>query len=236
MRGSTTTPSLPAGCQVVGTIRLAGSGDSFSGRMPVPEASCGGGYAAAFDSTTTVTAQVVADSVLVTLRANGYELRQTARLLGDSLGGAGSDGWSLVAARRYPDIVPLDRATVRLTGAVTRTVELYGYGAWNGVRFVSTAKDEGVNLLATSALVPVLGAGTYTVSNSTATPLYGDYLRFSGNKIDPDVQFTSGTVTITQADAQLVTGTVDVTGPVNGGSEQARVQIDFTSHRSGFPQ
>lgn len=234
IRGS--TPQSFNGCQVVGAVRLTGGGDSFSGRMPVPEAACGGSYAPAFDSTTTVTAQVVADSVLLTVRANGYELRQTARLLGDSLGGTGSDGWSLVAARRYPDNVPLDRATVRLTGAVTRTVELYGYGFWNGLRFVSAAKDEGVLLLATNASLPALGVGTYGVSHSTATPLYGDYQRFSGNKVDPYVEFTSGAVTITQADAQLVTGTVDVTGSLNDGPEQVRVQIDFTSHRSGFPQ
>ena len=232
-----TAENLPVGCQVVSYVRLTGSGSSFSGRMRIPEASCVGVYniAASFDSTTTVTAQVAGDSVLLTVRAGDYDLHQTARILGDSLAGNFTgDGTGTMAARRYPDSVPLDRANVRLTGAVTRTIELFGYGAWNGLRFASATKDEAVLLLPTNVNRPVLAVGTYAVANNADAPLYGDYARLVGNKIDPEVQFTSGTVTITQADAQLVTGTFDVVGILNAGSEQVRVQGDFTSHRSGL--
>jgi hypothetical protein len=172
--------------------------------------------------------------VLLTLHAGDYDLHQTARILGDSLAGPlTGDGTGTIAARRFPDSVPLDRANVQISGAVTRTVELYGYGAWNGLRFASATKDEAVLLLPTSPTRPVLTVGTYAVANSTAAPLYGDYARIVGGKGD-DVQFTSGTVTVTQADAQLVTGTFDVTGVLNAGTEQVRVQGDFTSHRSGL--
>jgi len=232
-----TVENLPVGCQVVSYVRLTGSGDSFSGRMRIPESSCVGVYdiSASFDSTTTVTARVEGDSVLLTVHAGEYELRQTARILGDSLAGQlTGDGTGVMAARRYPDSVPLDRAAVQLSGAVTRTVELFGYGAWNGLRFASATKDEAVLLLPTSPSRPVLTVGTYAVANSVDAPLYGDYARFVGGKIE-DVQFTSGTVTVTQADAQLVTGTFDVTGTILATGEQVRVQADFTSHRSGYP-
>lgn len=223
------------GCLAVGTVRLAGSGDSFSGRMPLPEVTCGNAtvVAQSFDSTTTLTARIEGDSVLLTLRAGAYEFRKTARMLGDSLGsGPAADG-SGMAARRYPDDVPLDRATVHVTGAVTRDVQLYGRGAWNNLQLVSVAKDEAVIMVPASAQAPLLAVGTYAVGTPGA-PLFGTYQRFSGGKVDPYVRFTGGTVTITQADAQLVRGTVDVTGVLNEGSEQVRLQADFTSHRSGY--
>jgi hypothetical protein len=224
------------GCQVAGAVRLAGSGGSFSGRMPLPEVTCGNAstVAASFDSTTTLTARVEGDSVLLTVRAGAYEFRKAVRILGDSLGSRPADDGSGMAARRYPDDVPLDRATVHITGAVTRDVQLYGRGAWNGVQLLSVAKDEGVLLLPPNIQMPLLAVGTYAVG-TPGSPLYGTYERFSGGMVDPYVRFTGGTVTITRADAQIVSGTIDVTGVLNEGSEQVRVQADFTSHRSGYP-
>lgn len=235
---ATSLNNLPVGCQLAATVRFTGSGSLFSGRMPLSEVICTSviGPIPTFDSTTTVTAQLQGDSVLLTLRTVDTEIRQVARVLGDSLDGRLIDGSvGVIAARRYPESVPLDRATVRLSGAYTRTVELLGYGAWNGVRFSSAAKDEVLLLPATEANRPLLAVGTYAVARSAAVPLYGSYARLVGIMLDPEVEFTSGTVTITQADAQLVAGTVDVTGTLNGGSEQVRVQADFTSHRSGWP-
>jgi hypothetical protein len=221
-------------CYVVGSVRLTGSGDSFSGRMPVAEASCSSDNQS-FDSTTTLTARVEGDSVLLTLRAGVHEFRQTARLLGDSLAGRQpGDPFGKSAARRYPDSVPLDRANVHLTGAVTRTVELYGRDASNGLQLISVARDEVVFLRPPSSSLPGFAVGTYAVGSSGA-PLFGTYERFSGGMVDPYVRFTGGTVTITQADAQLVRGTIDVTGVLNEGTEQVRLQADFTSHRSGYP-
>jgi hypothetical protein len=224
------------GCQVAGTVRLAGSGSSFSGRMPLPEATCGEApvVTASFDSTTTLTARVEGDSVLLTVRAGAYEFHRTARLLGDSLAVTPAADGSGMGARRYPDDVPLDRATVHLTGAVTRDVQLYGRGAWNGFQLLNVAKDEGVIMLAPSAQSPLLAVGSYPVGTPDA-PLFGTYQRFVGGMVDPYVRFTGGTVTITSADAQLVSGTLDVTGVLNEGTSQVRLQGEFTSHRSGYP-
>ena len=235
MRAST-AGSFPVFCYVVGSVRLTGSGDSFSGRMPVAEASCGtDAVGQSFDSTTTLTARVEGDSVLLTLRAGIYEFHQTARLLGDSLAGRQpGDPFGKSAARRYPDSVPLDRANVRLTGAVTRTVELYGRDASNGLQLISVARDEVVFLRPPSSSLPGFAVGMYAVGSSGA-PLFGTYQRFSGGMVDPFVRFTGGTVTITQADAQLGRGTIDVTGVLNEGTEQVRLQADFTNHRSGYP-
>jgi hypothetical protein len=222
-------------CQVAGAVRLAGSGASFSGRMPLPEVSCGDAYTvtAGFDSTTTVSARVEGDSVLLTVRAGANEFRQTARLLGDSLAGRPTTDGQGVAARRYPDDVPLDRAIVHVTGAVTRDVQLTGRGVWNGVQLLSVAKDEGVFLVPASSTSPPLAVGSYAVGTAGA-PLFGTYQRFLNGMVDPYVRFTGGTVTITRADAQLVSGTIDVTGVLNEGSEQVRVQAEFTGHRAGY--
>lgn len=235
-----TLDTWPVGCRVTGTVRLTGSGNSFSGRMPVPEASCSGpyaGHAPVFDSTTTLTAQVQGDSVLLTLRANGGEIRQTARILGDSLTGVVSgDGSSgTMAARRYPDDVEIDRVTVRVSGALTRTVELHGRGAWNGLLFRSAANDEALSLLPTTQSVPVLTVGTYAVGNTVAVPLSGYYTHWAGNVVDIDVELVGGTVTIVHADAQLVRGSFDLIGRPYATSDQVRLQGDFVSHASGYP-
>lgn len=233
-----TLGNVPIGCRVYGAVRLTGSGGSFSGRMPLPEASCQTviGTPPTFDSTTTLTAQVQGDSVLLTLRTPDAEIRQVARILGDSLAGElTGDATGMIAARRYPDSVPLDRANVRMTGAYNATIELLGYGAWNGVRFASATKDQALLLLPTTASRPPLAVGTYDVANSAAVPLYGSYARLVGSMLDPEVMFTGGTVTITQVDAQIIAGTLDVTGVLNGGTGQVRIQADFTSHRSWWP-
>ena len=81
---------VPMGCQVVGAVRLAGSGSAYSGRIALPEATCSsplGISGPVFDSTATLTAQVQGDSVLITLQAHDIEIRQVAQILGDSLAG-----------------------------------------------------------------------------------------------------------------------------------------------------
>jgi hypothetical protein len=227
----------PVNCRVDGSVRLTGSGSSFSGRMPVPEAFCSSAIGAAptFDSTTTLTARLDGDSVRLTLKGRGVEIQQVARLLGDSLAGhpaGGSTG--TMAARRFPDSVPLDRLTVQISGALTRTRELYAMGAWTGLIFASTANDEAIFLMTGTGAMTPLQVGTYTVGGVGAQ-LRGYHMALAANGFDDVTWFSAGTVTVTQADVHLVRGTFDVTGAFNGGPQTLRLQGDFTSHHSGWP-
>jgi hypothetical protein len=234
---ATTTGDTPVGCQVVGTVRLAGSGSTFTGRMPMPETSCTSIHGAlpTFDSTTTLSARLKGDSVFMTLRAGDYEIQQAGLLLGDSIAGAATgSATGTMAARRFAESIPLDRVPVRLTGAVARNTELYGRGAWNGLILVQPGTGEAIFLLPSTGTQALLATGTYTVGGATAQ-LHGYYQLFANGKADPYVQFTGGTVTVTQADAQLVRGTFDVTGVLNGGPDEVRLQSEFTMHRSGYP-
>ena len=227
----------PVGCHIYGTVHLTGSGSSFSGKIPVPDANCSSSFVTppVFDSTTTLTAQVQGDSALLTLHGRDADIQMVAQIAGDSLAGRTTGGTTgVMGARRFPDSVPIDRSTVQLTGAVTRTAEIYGRGAWSGLIFVSAAQDEAIFIVPTAGVQTLLAPGTYTVGGSAA-PLHGYYDRWVGGTSVSYVLFTSGTVTITSADTQLVTGSLDVTGELNGGSEQVRVQTSFTMHHSAYP-
>jgi hypothetical protein len=101
------------------------------------------------------------------------------------------------------------------------------------MQLTTTLLDEAILLLPTSPSPPPLAVGTYAVGSSGA-PLFGVYVRQTGFLQESVVHFTGGTLTITRADAQLVSGTLDVTGTLDAGSSQVRVQADFTSHRSGY--
>jgi hypothetical protein len=231
MYAGTTGPYV-IGCRVNGTVRLTGNGNTYSGRMLLPERSCGSLHdiSESFDSTTTLEAQVVGDSVVLTLRAGPYTFSETASLLGDSLTGhIPGDPFGLIGARRYPASVPLDRAAVRFSGAVTRTVELQGYGFFSGIHLASPSRDESL-LLAPIVAQPPLTVGTYPVGRP-GDPLGGYHDRLVAGLVD-QIRFTGGTLTVTGADAQIATGSMDLTGIFEPTGGKVRVQADFTVHQS----
>jgi len=227
-------------CAVSGVVTLQQQGGTVSGRMPrsvmlcvYPPNGFTGIDRATFDSTTTVSGTVQGDSLLLTLQGPGLTVRQSVRVLGDSLAGTVLEaGGGVVGARRFADSVRLGQTTVRVSGGAAQTLELYARmdgptpslvleGPGNASALVRVFARDGSTTLST---------GTFTVGG-TGSAYVGTYtgpLAASGYH-EPDLPFTSGQITITYADAQIARGSLDVSGPDYATGAIVRVQADFVA-------
>lgn len=220
-----------ARCSVSGVVKFQQSGASVSGKMQDPVILCPnfGLDDSDFDSTTTVTGSVQGDSVLLTMQGPGLTVKQSVRVLGDSLAGRLLDsGGGIVAGRRYPDSEPLGRTTVQVSGAATQTQALYA--RFNGASLFMVPRFGASGLLLQPYNVnAALSTGTFTVGG-TGSAYHGYYAGpIVGGHYEPFVDFTSGSMTITYADHQIARGSIDVTGTVASTGATARVQAEFVA-------
>jgi hypothetical protein len=227
-------------CTVSGVVTLQQQGGSVSGHMARSAMLCvyppngfTGTDRTTFDSTTTVSGTVQGDSLLLTLQGPGVAVRQSVRLLGDSLAGTVLEtGGGVVGARRFADSVRLGRTTVQVSGGATQTVELYARMDGPTPSLVLEGPGNASALLRLFAYSQgtTLSTGTFTVGGpgSTYAGSYMGPLAASGYH-EPDLPFTSGQITITHADAQVARGSFDVSGPDYATGAMVRIQADFVA-------
>jgi len=237
-------PGAPGSrCSVSGAVTFQESGGAVSGRMPHPMIRCasvsGGGLDGnTLDSTTTVTGTVSGDSLLLTLQGPGVAVRQSVRLLGDSLTGRVLEaGGGIVGGRLFADSVRLGRTTVHVSGGVAQTQELYARMDGPALKLVGSSGASAGAVVFPYDRDRTLSTGTFTVGG-TGSACYGYYAGpfvLSTGHYEPFVDFTAGGMTITHADAQTVRGSIDVSGPANPSGPTVRVQADFVAIAERYP-
>ena len=228
-----------ARCSVSGVVKFQQSGASVSGQMQDPVILCVnpgvGVNVSDFDSTTTVSGSVQGDSVLLTMRGPGLAVKQSVRVLGDSLAGRLLDsGGGIVAGRRYPDSEPLGRTTVHVSGGATQTQELYARFNGPGLFLVPRFGISGL-LLQPFNVNAQLSTGTFTVGG-VGSAYHGYYAGpIVGGHHEPFVDFTSGSMTLTYVDHQIARGSIDILGAESLTGAAAHVQAEFVAIVDRFP-